>query len=257
VLTLDETRAGIASNEFGSINFNFVTGGGFQTIREALQAPANFGSGGTIPRPVVFLPPVPSLTPAALSEADVVLLGYAGPSEGEAAALGDFLAGGGGLLYFGNWAAEGFAEVVLGVVPGPDGSSRAWVADPFSPLVDGPFGVFDATEPSPLWLMWNLSMAGVGPYGHPVLVNDLGGTFGASFALGLGRAVLFTDEEFLMSPPAVAYIAAPNLAPRNVTLFLNSFAYVVPDEQATIPEPTLVLLLGTGLAGLGAWRKRR
>jgi hypothetical protein len=100
-------------------------------------------------------------------------------------------------------------------------------------------------------------MTDVGPYGHQVLVNNQGGTFGASFEYGLGRAVLFTDEEFLMDPPAVPYIAAPNMTGRNRTLFLNSFAYVVPDDEpAPVPEPATWVLVGTGLAVLRRVRRR-
>ena len=42
-----------------------------------------------------------------------------------------------------------------------------------------------------------------------------------------------------MNPPAVAYIAAPNLNPNTEVLFMNSFAYVIPNP---VPEPTTMLL---------------
>ena len=36
ILTLDETRIGEKSNDNGTINFNFATGGGYQIVRESL-----------------------------------------------------------------------------------------------------------------------------------------------------------------------------------------------------------------------------
>lgn len=257
VLALDESRVGVSANEFGSINFNFATGGGFQAVRESLLDPANFGTGGTVARPVQ-LSSVGQLTPEALAQADVVVFGLTAPlSPDEETALDGFLLAGGGLLYFGNWSAEGFAQSRLGVTPDGLSGSRAWVADPDSPLVDGPFGVFGATPEDPMWLMWNQSMGDLGPYGRQVIVNAEGRTFGASFEYGRGRVVLFTDEEFLMSPPGVPYIAAPNMAPRNLTLFLNSFAYVVPAETEAVPEPASLLLLSAGLAGAASRLRRK
>jgi len=62
VLTLDESRVGVVSNEYGSINFDFATGQGFSQIRNAMLDPLNFGVSGIVEHSFSLLNPVPLLT---------------------------------------------------------------------------------------------------------------------------------------------------------------------------------------------------
>lgn len=106
LLTFDETRVGTVTNPNGSINFNFVTGGGYATVRGALLNTSNFGAGGIVSRPVNLLPTVPTLTQAALIGADVVVIPFQVTLlASEEAALNLFLNQGGGILAFHNNAA--------------------------------------------------------------------------------------------------------------------------------------------------------
>ena len=256
LLTVDESRMGVQTNQYGSINFNFVAPGAFDTVRGDLLNLSNFGPGGIVDRSVNILPTVSSLTPEALANADILVLpAMGGLSPEENTAVSNYVQNGGGLFLFSNWAPNTIGQDIFGTTIGTTTGNFVVVTDAGSPVINGPFGVVDASVADPLYLMWNQSFGSVGPYGHEILRNDQGEAFGVTLEYGSGKAVLFSDEELFMNPPAVAYIAAPNLSPRTEMLFLNSFAYAAGTHQNTVPEPATLLLFGTGL--LGAFLRKR
>jgi hypothetical protein len=96
----------------------------------------------------------------------------------------------------------------------------------------------------------------VGPNGSGVLSAGTNKIVGATFQLGLGHAVIFTDEEIFLNghpnPWTGSAYAGQLPAYNNETLFINSFAYVIP----SVPEPTTMLLVGLGLIGLAGARRK-
>jgi len=71
VLTVNENATGIY---LPADHFNFTTGAAYTVVRNELLNPANFGPSGVISRSISLLTPVDVITPAALTDVDVVVL---------------------------------------------------------------------------------------------------------------------------------------------------------------------------------------
>lgn len=264
ILTLDETRIGSYTNANGTLNLNFVTGDSFQTVREALLDPTNFGPGGTVPRSVA-LTSAPAINTNRLGGTDVILL-PAMPrfhfEDCERCAIESFVRQGGGLFVSSNYAAHYFADMVGATETYRSKGVYTKVSNGASPVANGPFGALaTGTEISNgyLWLFDSL-----GPNGTDVLVTrdadeDI---VAASFTLGLGRVVLFNDEELFMNR-GVPGMAAARLTRESLMLFLNAISYVAPNESfryvpedcgcVAASEPEIFMLLLLGLAGTWFW----
>ncbi len=233
IVTLDASRIGTC----GALTSGF-TGPLYESIRGDLLAPANFGPAGVVPRSVQ-LTEVLALDFAALSNADIVLLPRisSGMDEGERMLLNSFVLAGGGVLWFANGAAR-VLEDFLDVTPGPFGLGvQASVSNPSSPIVSGPFGSLAQGTTVPHQFAG--SFADVGPHGTAALTTT-GGTFGASFALGAGRVVAFTDEEIVISTP-VSGCAAAAYGTNARVIFLNSVAHLAPDAGINFTNQDVVL----------------
>ncbi len=228
ILTTNEVSGGLYNPESF---FNFKTGEGYSVIRNDLNT-SNFG------RPLNFLPSVGVINDAALANVDVVVLApwmYGIVDNGGAAALNSFVQKGGGLIVAGNYAE------MLGIFGMTPLTNTNWGVDPpvsvinsSSPIIDGPFG--SISGPIAIGACSYIKPGDLGPNGTAVLTAGDGKIIGATFQYGLGRAVIFTDEEIFLNAPPSGYewvlsqtpYAGQVLNSANKTLFLNSFAYVIP-----------------------------
>ncbi|MFK7885101.1 MAG: GC-type dockerin domain-anchored protein [Phycisphaerales bacterium] len=225
VVVLDETRTRFCGVAWDT---NFLTGNVFSGMRNAVLNPAFFGIGGVVDRPIE-LTAVSDLTDPVLESADAVFLSSMNPDEileaCELERVQAFVDQGGGLFVFENRAADRYAELFGGT--GGASSTGPDVIFQTDIITQGPFGnVAGLSMP----LGFHLTFLDLGPNGRSFATDSPSGTVGAVFDYGLGRAVMFNDEEWLASynSPSGCGNNSQNGA-LGQTVFLNSVAYIVPD----------------------------
>ncbi len=222
ILTLDAARAGTCPD---STSRSFATGPAFELVRSWLSDPRRFGGAGKFDRPVSILPPVSSLSAAALSGADVVVLtGIAGSlTECERARLASFVEQGGGVLAFFDTAADEL-ESVVGAEAGPSaGSATLTPAGTTGSVLAGPFGNVD----SPVFTGSHRVFAFLGLNGTPLLLDN-GRSTAAVFTSGTGKAIILNDEDWASNIVAADCLQGQLPAQSNERFFLNSLAAVTP-----------------------------
>jgi hypothetical protein len=225
------TIAADRSADCGTIDFSFVADGYFSTVRSALDSNANFGPGGIVGRDIVFAPPISVVTNEALQGIDILFVTPVQPALGscEVAAIGNFLAAGGGVFAFANDAAANLASIV-GASAGPIGTGSGLVI-PGRPMSAGPFGKVTGRY----GLSFHRVFGSLGKSGQPCLQSN--GVVAAAFTRGLGRLIIVNDEEWCgdqsLDGCAVSWMpSAPRLA-----MFLNAVAWVAPPSSFTFVEP--------------------
>lgn len=171
------------------------------------------------------------------------------------AAINAYVTGGGTLIAHsalwgwpgnGLWNPPNFLPGGVGRVQ--EYSNNVNVTDPSHPVVSGPYGT--VTEPE--FQGWNYTTHGyftdLVAGTHIVLdLNDLLKPIYIEYAWGAGivRATMMTVEWGANDPWNTRYI------------FRQNEFYAAQNPPGAVPEPSTVLLLGAGLAGLGLWGRKR
>ncbi len=225
VLTLDSTRYSACQGT----TLAFTSSSFFQFANLELTNPANFGAAGVVKRSVKYETPVAAITAADLANADVVILGQtidqATLSVQEVSMLNSFLCKGGGVIVFGNWAAQAMLPVTQGTL-GSFATADVRI-NPNTPMSVGPFGT--ATTGFKLNSGWSGSFATIGPTGTPCLSHGPTEALAASFAIGPGKLIVIADEE-LLSSTVKSGCGTSGWDIETRRLWLNAFAWVVPQD---------------------------
>lgn len=218
VATLSSDR----SSQCGTIDFTFLTGQFFTTVRTALQSDSNFGAGGIVPRDIVFSPGMTTITRDGLNGVDILLISPLVPALTmcEIETIAEFASMGGGVFAFYNDAAAQLAAIV-GATAGGEGSGSGTIV-PGSLMASGPFGAVSGTFS---W-SYHLTFSSVGPSGQACVQSD--GVIAAAFTHVAGRMVLVNDEEWCgdqdLNGCAVSWLPNESL----LKLFLNAVAWIAP-----------------------------
>ncbi|MCB9882933.1 MAG: hypothetical protein H6832_04365 [Planctomycetes bacterium] len=247
VLTLDASRFGSCqgtSQQFSSSSF-------FQFAYLELTNPANFGPAGVVNRAVNYITPVPAITAADLANSDVVIVGQtadqASFSVQEISMLNSFLCKGGGVIMFGNWAAQALMPVTQGTL-GSFGTAEVRI-NPGTPMSTGPFGT--ATTGAKLKGGWSGSYGSIGPTGIPCLSHGSNEALAASFQIGPGKLIVISDEELIASTIKIGCGGA-GWDTETRRLWLNGFSWVVPQDGFAFTTNDVVFeTFGQGCPGTG------
>ncbi|MCA9277929.1 MAG: hypothetical protein H6815_03985 [Phycisphaeraceae bacterium] len=224
VLTLDSTRTELC----GSIDYNFLTGNAHAAARDAMLDPANFGPGGIVERPIVFLPPVANFRCEIPAETDVLVIPASSSMTTLELSEVRLFSLRGGIIALGDTIPEELDYRFDGNAVGPFGPATGTITTELHPVIDGPFGAVSGSLP----LMTHAGFTNTASWlVAPLVSTPEAIVIGAwTHSIGPGRTVIAGDSEWLMTL-SESGCAMGNQQPEGMTLFLNAVAWVAPDPE--------------------------
>ena len=240
--------------------WNWENGAYLTDFKSALENPAFFGAGGVVEESLT-LTTLTTIDSTTLSTLDMFIAPWV--SDGQGAVFGtevrDFFLGGGDLFLLQDDSSHDILGDLLGI---STTASTGSVSNGGAPFFDGAFGT--ATDVTQHYAVGQLDSSAITAKNGTAVGTNVDGQVTSAYwepgqyAVGAGALFVIADVDMIASTPPNGAIYGPTLSDLNdnAVYALNTFSFIQGGGVVDVPEPSIIWLLGSGLALIGFARRK-